>query len=32
MKTSRAGLLLILFLALAAVILALFGPGLFGKE
>lgn len=32
MKNSRTGLLLILFLALAAVSLALFGPGLFGKE
>lgn len=32
MKNSRSGLLLILFLALAAVILALFGPGLFSKR
>ena len=32
MKNSRAGLFLILFLALTAVILALFGPGLIGKD
>ncbi|MDX9708230.1 MAG: HlyD family efflux transporter periplasmic adaptor subunit [Trichloromonas sp.] len=32
MKNSRAGLLLILFLALTALLLALFGPGLFGER
>ena len=32
MKNSRSGLLLILFLALAALLLALFGPGLFSER
>lgn len=32
MKNSRTGLLLILFLALTALTLAIFGPGLFGKR